>query len=94
MKPQEQIRQRAQRSRGGTLGVASQLGDAGGPLLTAARQAFLDGMSAGVWVAAGIALFGAILTALYLPAKALPSEERKQLYGDSDTDISRTSTVR
>jgi EmrB/QacA subfamily drug resistance transporter len=78
---------------GGALRVASQLGDAGGPLVTAARQAFVDGMSAGVWVAAGIALLGAILTGLYLPAKALPPEERKQLYGDSDTDISRTSTV-
>jgi Na+/melibiose symporter-like transporter len=78
---------------GGALRVASQLGDAGGPLVTAARQAFVDGMSAGVWVAAGIALFGAIVTGLYLPAKALTPEERKRLYGDSDTDIPHTSTA-
>jgi hypothetical protein len=75
---------------GGALRVAGQFSDASGPLVTAARQAFVDGMSAGVWVAAGVALFGAVLTGMFLPAKALDPEERKRLYGDSDTDISRT----
>ncbi len=39
-------------------------------LATAARQAFVDGMHAGVLVAAGAALLGALCTALWLPARA------------------------
>jgi hypothetical protein len=39
-------------------------------LATAARTAFVDGMHAGVLVAAGAALLGALFTALWLPARA------------------------
>ncbi|MBA2326216.1 MAG: MFS transporter, partial [Actinobacteria bacterium] len=39
-------------------------------LATAARTAFVDGMHAGVLVAAGAALLGALCTALWLPARA------------------------
>jgi EmrB/QacA subfamily drug resistance transporter len=78
---------------GGTLRAASQLGEAGAPVIAAARESFIDGMSAGVWVAAGVALLGAILTGIFLPAKALDPEERKRLCGEPDTDISHASTM-
>jgi EmrB/QacA subfamily drug resistance transporter len=76
---------------GGALRVAGQFSDVSGPLIAAARQAFVDGMTAGVWVAAGVALLGAVLTGMFLPAKALDPEERKRLYGVSDSDISHSS---
>lgn len=62
---------------GGAIGVASQMGDAGVQLVAAANEAFVGAMSSAVWVAAGMALLGAILTWLYLPARALdPSDSR------------------
>jgi hypothetical protein len=56
---------------GGALRIAQGLGDAGAPLVAAANVAFVDAMSTSVWVAAGIALLGAVLTFLFLPAHAL-----------------------
>lgn len=55
---------------GGALGVASQLGAAGAPLAQAARSAFVSGMDSAVLVGAGVALAGAIVTAVFLPATA------------------------
>jgi EmrB/QacA subfamily drug resistance transporter len=54
---------------GGAVGVAAQLGDAGTALLRAAMSSFIDGMQTAVWVAAAVALLGAILTWLFLPAR-------------------------
>jgi EmrB/QacA subfamily drug resistance transporter len=54
---------------GGAARVAGQLGEAGTPLLRAAGSAFVDGMGNAVWVAAGIALVGAVVAALFLPAR-------------------------
>jgi EmrB/QacA subfamily drug resistance transporter len=59
----------AQDSIGGAFRVAEQMGALGEPLIAAANQAFVDGMSISVWVAAGVALLGAIITWLFLPAK-------------------------
>jgi hypothetical protein len=56
---------------GGALAVASRLGDAAAPLVDAARVAFVDGMGTAIWVAVGVALTGAILTWLFLPARPL-----------------------
>jgi dipeptide/tripeptide permease len=39
-------------------------------VLGAARSAFLDGMHAGSWIAAGAAVVGAVLAAMFLPARA------------------------
>jgi EmrB/QacA subfamily drug resistance transporter len=64
----------AQDSIGGAYRVASQLGAAGEPLIAAANQSFVDAMSIAVWVAAGIALLGAVITGLFLPAKPLNVE--------------------
>ena len=51
--------------------VAAQAPAAAQPvILDAARQAFLDGMAGGTRVAAVGALIGAVLAALYLPARA------------------------
>ncbi|MDA2978408.1 MAG: DHA2 family efflux MFS transporter permease subunit [Actinomycetota bacterium] len=72
---------------GGAFAVASRLGEAGAPLVAAANQAFVDGMTTAVWVAAVVALIGAVLTAAFLPAKAMDPAERQRLYGASDTDI-------
>ncbi|MGA7227587.1 MAG: MFS transporter, partial [Acidimicrobiia bacterium] len=54
---------------GGAVRVAGQLGDAGATLLRAATSSFIDGMQTAVWVAAAVALIGAILTWLFLPAR-------------------------
>jgi EmrB/QacA subfamily drug resistance transporter len=56
---------------GGALGVAAAVGEAAAPLVEAAKAAFIDGMGLAIWVAAGVALAGAILTWLYLPARPL-----------------------
>jgi EmrB/QacA subfamily drug resistance transporter len=56
---------------GGAVAVASQIGDAGAQLVEAASAAFIGGMEIAVWVAAGVALLGAIVTGLYLPARPL-----------------------
>jgi hypothetical protein len=52
--------------------VASQIGDAAGPLLDAANEAFINGMQSAVWVAVGVALVGAVVTWLFLPARPSP----------------------
>ncbi len=71
---------------GGAIGVASQVGgEVGASLIAAASQAFVDGMSSAVWVAAGIALLGAILTWIYLPARALALDDGRAMYGESDS---------
>jgi MFS family permease len=57
---------------GGAVAVASQIGDAAGPLLDAANEAFINGMQSAVWVAVGVALVGAVVTWLFLPARPLP----------------------
>lgn len=56
----------ARESVGAAFAVAQQTGDS--TLLAAAQAGFLDGLSAGCVVAAGVALVGAALTARYLPA--------------------------
>jgi EmrB/QacA subfamily drug resistance transporter len=57
---------------GGAVAVASQIGDAAGPLLDAANEAFINGMQSAVWVAVGVALVGAVVTWLFLPARPSP----------------------
>ena len=58
----------AQDSLTGALALAGKTGDPG--LAGAARQAFVDGMHGAVLVGAGIALLGALLAAVALPARA------------------------
>jgi len=56
---------------GGAIGVAKSIGgEAGDALANAARTAFVSGMHRGVLVGAGIALAGALVALLFLPARA------------------------
>ena len=73
---------------GGALGVAAAVGEAAAPLVEAAKSAFIDGMGLAIWVAAGVALAGAILTWLYLPAR--PLEEA----GGADESVETTPEVK
>jgi hypothetical protein len=58
---------------GRTLAVADRLGGAGQGLAQAANTAFIDSMGTAVWVAVGVALAGALVALLYLPARPLPA---------------------
>lgn len=61
--------ERAQESVGAAYAVASRLpGEAGPQLSDLARSGFLDGLSAGCLVAAGVTLLGSLLVLRYLPA--------------------------
>lgn len=70
---------------GGAIGVAQQIGDVAAPLIAAANEAFVNAMTSAVWVAAAIALLGAILTWLYLPAHELDPDVKARLYGELPT---------
>ncbi|CAN5168523.1 MFS transporter [soil metagenome] len=56
---------------GGAMAVASQIPEGGESLIAAAGSAFIDGMQSSIWVAAGVALLGAVLTWIFLPARPL-----------------------
>ena len=67
----------AHESVGAALGVAGQLSQAGqaglaGQLHRAATGAFIDGLSTGCLVAGGVAVAGAIMAAVLLPAQPVP----------------------
>jgi EmrB/QacA subfamily drug resistance transporter len=55
---------------GAALGVAARLGEAGAGLAAAARSAFMDAMGVSMLVAVGVAILGALLALLFLPARA------------------------
>jgi hypothetical protein len=60
----------ARSSMAGALGVASRLYEGEATrLVAAANRAFLHGLTAGSWVAAGVALAGAALAVAFLPAR-------------------------
>lgn len=81
----------ARDSIGGALAVAGRIGDAAAPLVGAADEAFINAMSTAVWVAAGIALLGAIVTGLFLPAHALHPADERAMY--DDTDVGETKAL-
>jgi len=61
---------------GGALAVAKSIGgDTGEAIMTAARSAFVDGMHRGVLVGAGVALIGAVIALVFLPARAPESAD-------------------
>jgi len=70
---------------GGAIRVATQMGDAGGALIAAANEAFVNAMSSAVWVAAAVALVGAIVTAWSLPARELDRTDERAMYDDVET---------
>jgi EmrB/QacA subfamily drug resistance transporter len=61
----------ARASVGGALSAARDLGGAqGAALAQSAKSAYVDGMSVGVLVAAGVALLGAFIALVFLPSRA------------------------
>ena len=61
---------------GGALAVAGQMGDGGGVLVESARQAFVDGMTPALLLAAGISVAAAIFTVVRGPKTAAEAEPR------------------
>ena len=70
---------------GGALAVASNIGAAAEGLVVAAQSAFVDGMQTSIWVAAAVALVGAILTWRFLPARAVDTIEPALASDDQPT---------
>ncbi len=71
--------QTAKDSLGGALAVAAKApGALGQTLSTVAKSAFVDGMHVGFLVAAGVAIFGAIVAGVWLPARATAENIREQ----------------
>lgn len=66
----------ASNSIGKAVAIGSHLGPRGAQLIGAARTAFVSSMGTAVQVAAGVALLGALISALFLPAWARESAER------------------
>ncbi|MFN2594471.1 MAG: MFS transporter [Actinomycetota bacterium] len=66
----------ASNSIGNAFSVASHLGPQGASLVHAAQTSFVNSMGTAVEVAAGVALLGALISALFLPAWARESTER------------------
>jgi EmrB/QacA subfamily drug resistance transporter len=66
----------ARASVGGALSAARDLGGAqGAALAQSAKSAYVDGMSVGVLVAAGVALLGAFIALAFLPSRAKAEDE-------------------
>jgi EmrB/QacA subfamily drug resistance transporter len=77
----------AKNSLGFALGVAQRVGGATGDAFASlAKTAFVDGFHAGLWVAAGAAVFGAIAALLWLPSRPRDEDEARQ---DAEYDAER-----
>jgi EmrB/QacA subfamily drug resistance transporter len=77
--------QTAKDSLGGALAVAAKAPPKLGALLEGvAKSAFVDGMHTGVLVAAGAAFLGAIVAALWLPARARDVDAEEQAHEFAD----------
>lgn len=75
----------AQESMGGALHVAAQIGGpTGESIVMLARQAFVEALHPAVLVGAAVALVGAVITALFLPARAVDPVEAV-IEGDIDS---------
>lgn len=68
----------------GSLGFALQAADRIPGLADAARGGFVDGMHAGVLVAAGAALFGAVVSAIWLPARARDEHAGRDAHSETE----------
>lgn len=55
---------------GGAVVVSGQLGAQGAPVLDAARNAFVDGLSLAMWMSAGLAIAAAVFAAVWTPSRA------------------------
>lgn len=76
---------------GSAVVASGQIAEAGnaqlaGSVVEAAKSAFLDGLTAGAYVAAGVTFVGAILVAVFLPSRpgTVDDDERYELFDDVD----------
>ncbi|MER6331449.1 MFS transporter [Streptomyces sp. NPDC001034] len=72
------LRDKAGDSIEATLGIAQKLGPQGKLLVGPADDAFLHAMHVTAWWGAGVALIGALVTALYLPGKPRADEQENE----------------
>jgi EmrB/QacA subfamily drug resistance transporter len=82
----------ARASVGGALEVARGIGGVqGAALARSAKAAYVDGMSVGVLVAAGVALLGALIALVFLPSRAkeeaLPPVEEDVVVDDAGLEV-------
>jgi Na+/melibiose symporter-like transporter len=69
----------AKDSVGAALQIAAQIpGQLGREIAATAKSAFLDGMAAGLYVGAGVALIGALIVMIWLPARARSEDIDRQ----------------
>lgn len=66
---------------GGAVAVTSQMGEAGAPILDAARHAFVDAWSTSMWLSAALALGAAAFALFWTPNRADEHAERLHLEG-------------
>jgi EmrB/QacA subfamily drug resistance transporter len=83
------VSEAARASVGGALAVARDMGgEQGAALARAAKSAYVDGMSVGVLVAAGVALVGGLVALLFLPSHAAAEPEPVAVgAGELETDL-------
>jgi Na+/melibiose symporter-like transporter len=61
---------------GGAVAVTSRMGASGGPVLDAARHAFVDGWALSMWISVGLALAVAAFAAVWTPGRRAELEAR------------------
>jgi EmrB/QacA subfamily drug resistance transporter len=66
---------------GGAVAVSSQMGEAGAPILDAARNAFVDAWSTSMWMSAALALGAAVFALFWTPNRTTEHAERLQMEG-------------
>jgi MFS family permease len=71
----EQVKALAENSLPGALAVAQQLGPAGAQLAEAAKVAWMQSLSESMFIAAGIVVVAAIITAIWLPHAHIEGED-------------------
>ena len=54
---------------GGAVAVSSRLGEAGAPIMEAARSAFVDAWAVSMWLSAGLALAAAVFALVWTPGR-------------------------
>jgi EmrB/QacA subfamily drug resistance transporter len=69
----------ADNSVGSALQIAGRAGAHGPALAEAARSSFIHAMDRGLFVASGVAIVGAIVALVWLPARAMPKDEMLEL---------------
>jgi EmrB/QacA subfamily drug resistance transporter len=72
---------------GGAVVVSGQLGERGAPVLAAARNAFVDGLSLAMWISMGLAIAAAIFAAVWTPSRSEEFAARDARLAAAQTDL-------